>query len=173
MALQLVLPTPGHKQAIWDYREEFLQNNGIAHGSAGLTNAESFEIWFEAWQRNCNEETVAPGLVPATTFLGIEQETGQVVGMIDVRHKLNEALLYRGGHIGYSVRPSQRRKGYATQMLALALEECKKLGLDRALITCDKENVASARTILANGGVLENEVPEGGKIAQRYWVTLG
>lgn len=92
--------------------------------------------------------------------------------MIDIRHRLNEYLLQFGGNIGYSVRPSQRRKGYATEMLALALEECRKLGLDRALVTCDKTNIGSAKTIQKNGGVLENEVLEGDRITQRYWIAL-
>ena len=92
--------------------------------------------------------------------------------MIDIRHRLNEYLLQFGGNIGYSVRPSQRRKGYATEMLALALEECRKLGLDRALVTCDKSNIGSAKTIQKNGGVLENEVLEGDRITQRYWIAL-
>lgn len=92
--------------------------------------------------------------------------------MIDIRHRLNEYLLQFGGNIGYSVRPSQRRKGYATEMLALALEECRKLGIDRALVTCDKTNIGSAKTIQKNGGVLENEVLEGDRITQRYWIGL-
>ena len=92
--------------------------------------------------------------------------------MIDIRHRLNEYLLQFGGNIGYSVRPSQRRKGYATEMLALALEECRKLGIDRALVTCDKTNIGSAKTIQKNGGVLENEVLEGDRITQRYWIAL-
>ena len=92
--------------------------------------------------------------------------------MIDIRHRLNEYLLQFGGNIGYSVRPSQRRKGYATEMLALALEECRKLGLNRALVTCDKTNIGSAKTIQKNGGVLENEVLEGDRITQRYWIAL-
>ena len=92
--------------------------------------------------------------------------------MIDIRHRLNEYLLQFGGNIGYSVRPSQRRKGYATEMLALALEECRKLGLDRALVTCDKTNIGSAKTIQKNGGILENEVLEGDRITQRYWIAL-
>lgn len=92
--------------------------------------------------------------------------------MINIRHRLNEYLLQFGGNIGYSVRPSQRRKSYATEMLALALEECRKLGLNRALVTCDKTNIGSAKTIQKNGGVLENEVLEGDRITQRYWIAL-
>ena len=92
--------------------------------------------------------------------------------MIDIRHSLNEHLFNFGGHIGYSVRKSERRKGYATRMLALALEECRRLGILRVLVTCDSENIASERTILINGGVLENTVPEDGRFTRRYWITL-
>ena len=95
-----------------------------------------------------------------------------MLGAIDIRHYLNENLLHYGGNIGYGIRPSERQKGYATQMLALALEECKKIGMLKALITCFKSNVASANTIIKNGGVLENEVIEYGEIKQRYWIQL-
>lgn len=92
--------------------------------------------------------------------------------MIDIRHRLNDYLKNFGGHIGYSIRKSERQKGYATEMLALALKECEKLNLSKVLITCDKENVASAKTMINNGAVLENEVSEGNRITQRYWITL-
>ncbi|HBP25488.1 MAG TPA: GNAT family N-acetyltransferase [Acholeplasmatales bacterium] len=92
--------------------------------------------------------------------------------MIDIRHRLNDYLFRLGGNIGYSVRKSERRKGYAKAMLGLALEKCRKLGLERVLVTCYKDNLASAKTILANGGVLENEIVESTGITQRYWITL-
>lgn len=117
---------------------------------------------------------VPESFVPSSTFWGYEIGSDKIVGAINIRHSLNEALLHAWGNIGYGVRPSQRRKGYATQMLRLALEECKRLTADKVLLGCFKENIASAKTILANGGVLENEiVDEGtGKIIQRYWITL-
>ena len=87
--------------------------------------------------------------------------------MIDIRHRLNDYLLNFGGHIDYSVRKSERQKGYATEMLALALIECMKLNIKRVLITCDKDNIASAKTIINNGGILE-----GSGITQRYWINL-
>ncbi len=94
------------------------------------------------------------------------------VGAINIRHTLNQSLLNTGGHIGDGVRPSERRKGYATNMIKLGLEECRKLGIERVLITCDKSNIGSAKSIINNGGVLENEVIEDGVVEQRYWITL-
>lgn len=170
--LKLILPTQQYKQAVWNYREEFLQNHDSMDGTGGLADADSFEDWYQNNVNNRSEETVREGLVPATTYLGIDRESGELVGMIDIRHRLNEGLLKYGGHIGYSVRPSCRRKGYATEMLSLALEECRKLGLSKALVTCNKTNTGSARTIQKNGGVLENEIPNGDRITQRYWIIL-
>ncbi len=94
------------------------------------------------------------------------------MGMIDIRHRLNEYLMQFGRHIGYSVIKPCRKQGIATKMLSLALEECKILGITRVLITCDKENIASSKTIIRNGGVLENEVPKGDRITQRFWIDI-
>ncbi|HHV32466.1 MAG: GNAT family N-acetyltransferase [Ruminococcaceae bacterium] len=118
-----------------------------------------------------HEETCPKNFVPGTTWFYVN-DAGRILGAVNLRHRLNESLLNFGGHIGYGVRPSERRKGYACAMLALALEESKKLGLTRVLVTCDKKNIASARTIQKNGGVLENEVLEDGRITQRYWIAL-
>ena len=91
---------------------------------------------------------------------------------MNIRHYLNEALLLKGGHIGDGVRPSERRKGVATKMIGLALQECKRLGINKVLMVCDKDNVGSSKSILNNGGVLENEVVVDGVTEQRYWITL-
>jgi predicted acetyltransferase len=95
-----------------------------------------------------------------------------IVGSVNIRHYLNESLLLNGGHIGDGVRPSERRKGSATKMIALALEECKKLGIEKVLMVCDKENVGSAKSIQNNGGILENEIEVDGVVEQRYWIEL-
>lgn len=94
------------------------------------------------------------------------------MGAVNIRHYLNDKLFETGGHIGDGIRPSERRKGYATAMIGLALEECRKLGIDRVLICCDKDNIGSVKSIQRNGGVLENEVEENGNIVQRYWIEL-
>lgn len=113
-----------------------------------------------------------PGKVPDSTFFALDEERNIFLGAVNIRHYLNEALLLNGGHIGDGIRPSERRKGYATQMIGLALEECRKLGIDKVLMVCDKENIGSAKSIVGNGGVLENEVEVDGVTEQRYWITL-
>lgn len=81
-------------------------------------------------------------------------------------------MLFNGGHIGDGVRPSERRKGIATKMISLALEECRKLGIPKVLMVCDKDNIGSAKSIINNGGVLENEIMCDGVIVQRYWIDF-
>ena len=110
--------------------------------------------------------------VPDSTFFCLDEERNIIVGAVNIRHYLNEALLCNGGHIGDGVRPSERRKGIATQMIALALEECKKLGIRKVLMVCDKDNIGSAKSIQNNGGILENEIEVNGIIEQRYWIDL-
>ena len=110
------------------------------------------------------------GLVPDSTFFCLDEERNIFVGAVNIRHRLNESLLLNGGHIGDGVRPSERRKGVATRMIALALEECKKLGIQQVLMVCDKNNIGSAKSIMANGGILENEIVVNGVTEQRYWI---
>ncbi|MCI5802535.1 MAG: GNAT family N-acetyltransferase [Oscillospiraceae bacterium] len=171
--LCLVRPTSEDAEILWDYRREFLENGEVIHGGAGLANAASPQAWLQALEQNSCEESVAPGLVPATTLLAIRQNNLRMVGIIDIRHRLNDYLFRYGGHIGYSVRKSERRKGYAAAMLHQALLFCREeLGISRVLLTCDRCNLPSSRAIRSQGGVLENEILEGvsGELVQRYWI---
>ena len=110
--------------------------------------------------------------VPYSTFFCLDEERDIFVGAVNIRHYLNDSLLLNGGHIGDGVRPLERRKGVATKMIGLALEECKKIGLDKVLMVCDKQNVGSAKSIINNGGILENEVIVDGIMEQRYWISI-
>lgn len=111
--------------------------------------------------------------VPDSTFFLLDDERNIFLGAVNIRHCLNDYLMKYGGHIGDGIRPSERRKGYATKMIGLALDECRKLGIKRVLMVCDKENIGSAKSIINNGGVLENEFADkDGTIEQRYWIDL-
>jgi len=130
---------------------------------------------FDAYLKGFEEESRGSlcGFVPATTLWAYDEERNIIIGAVNIRHYLNDALLKNGGHIGDGVRPSERKKGYATKMISLALEECKKLNINRVLMVCDKDNIGSAKSIINNGGILENEIlNEDGTIEQRYWIEL-
>ena len=164
-------PAPSDRERIWAYRAEFLRAGDSLDGTAALDRAESFAEWFSAVEDNRRAESVRSGMVPATSFLA-EDAAGSLVGMIQLRHCLNDYLLHFGGHIGYSVRPSQRRKGYATEMLRLVLEEARRLGLKQVLVTCDAANEASRRTIRTNGGVVAGALADGGLLTLGFGMAL-
>ena len=171
--LYLAIPALKHKQAAMEYRRECIETDPGSHitASGGLSRYEKYEDWLAKITDEANHTNPNVNSVPATMYFAVYNQ--KIVGSIQIRHYLNEPLLIRGGHIGYGVRPAERRKGCATEMLALALEECKRLGIKQVLVTCDKKNIASARTIEKNGGVLENEfVDAAGGIVLRYWIDI-
>src|ERR1700757_1479632 len=123
--LILVKPSEQSKDDVLAYRDEFIQSKDSMHGSGDLENAASFEEWLRKACNNENEKTVQEGRVPASEYLAVRESDGRLVGMMNIRHRLNDALRFEGGHIGFSVRKSERRKGYATQMLREALSICE------------------------------------------------
>ena len=171
--IKLIKPALSNKQAVLEYRDEFLNAHETIHGSGSLERFATFEEWLKACEDNEHKDRIAKDRVPATLYLAVRQSDGRLVGMIDVRHSLNEFLKAIGGHIGYSVRKSERRKGYASQMLKLALMRCRELGIKDVLVTCESTNVASAGVIKANGGMYEKQVvtEDFGKL-DHYWIGL-
>ena len=114
---------------------------------------------------------ISPNFVESSTYWLVD-ENNRVLGAANIRHRLNESLLDRGGHIGYGIRPSARRKGFATELLRQALMIVNDRGINDVLITCDKYNIGSARTIIKNRGILESEGMHDDVVFQRYWVNL-
>ena len=172
--IKLVFPTEEYKNQVEEYLQEHFDNGEFdLAGDGGLDEIKNFDRWIQKIKSDLSEETITVGRVPSTLFLGVRKLDNRVVGTIQIRHKLNDYLFKYGGHIGDGVRPSERNKGYATEMIRLALLECKKLGINRVLMTCDKNNIGSSKSITNNGGDLENEVKdENGKTIQRYWISL-
>ena len=109
--------------------------------------------------------------VPSTTYFAIGKDDDRLVGVIDLRHHINHLVLGTwGGHCGYSVRPSERRNGYAKEMLRLNIQNAREMGIEKLLVTCEETNIASEKTILANGGVFEKTIEADGSIMKRYWI---
>lgn len=169
--IELILPTIAHKASVMDYREEFFANQSTMHGSGGLETFDAYEAWLDKITRD--RDSPDEDRVAATQYLAVDK-ANRLVGMIQLRHELNEYLLQFGGHIGYSVRPSERRKGHASQMLLQCLNKARGIGLVRVLITCDEDNIGSRRVIEKVGGVQENTIdnPTTGKQTLRFWIEL-
>ncbi len=174
MSMKLIKLTKEYEAALAEMIDEWKKDQEINH-----TNHSPWAIFkndyhdFDYYLENLEIKTEGDGKVPDSVFFLLDEDRNRLLGAVNIRHYLNEYLLREGGHIGDGIRPSERRKGYATEMVRLALIECKKLGINKVLMTCDKDNIGSAKSILRNGGILENEfVNSDGEIEQRYWITL-
>lgn len=174
MNIKLVKLTPEYKEQLCDMIHEWkadIEKNHTDGSPWAIFKNDSDD--FDYYLENLEVKEGNPrGYVPDTTLFCLDTDRNIFVGAVNIRHYLNEKLIVSGGHIGDGIRPSERRKGYATAMIGLALKECKKLRIDRVLMCCNKDNIGSAKSIIKNGGVLENEVMEDGKPVQRYWIEL-
>lgn len=152
--MKLIRPAMEYDLQIQAFRKEYMAYGGSMDGSSGLRKFENTRDWLD--QLNPRE----------TLYLYLREEDNKVVGIIKIRHQPEEYA----GHIGYCVLPGERRKGYAGQMLALVLPECRKLGIHDVLVYCLAGNEASRRTILRCGGVYEATVsePRSGKQLEQY-----
>ena len=169
--LHLREPDEGDREQVMAYREEFLAISSRLDGTSALDKYDDFGQWLANIRKLKEPATTPAGFVPATQYLALDEQE-HLVGMTNLRHHLNDYLLAYGGHIGYSVRPSERKNGYASQMLCMTLEKAKERGISKVRICCDHYNIASAKTIQSNGGVLEDEMFDSsdGMLTQRYWI---
>ena len=173
--IKLIKPTKGHEEQIMEYKKEHFQNGETTmHACSKLDKIENYDEWLKLLEDCTKKETAPQNWTIASQFIGVREKDNKIVGMINIRHELtNDFLKNYAGHIGYGVRPTERKKGYVTQMLEQGLEYCKnELKLQKVMINCYKENEASRKTIINAGGVLEKEDKIDGKIVQKYWVKL-
>lgn len=170
--LELILPTAEYKTQIERFKQDMLSAGSSMDGCGDLKN-DGFETWLKKcddWRR---EENLPEGYVPATQFICVRKSDDKVVGMIQIRHRLNDRILNYFGHVGDSVAVDERNKGYGKKLLALGLKECKKLGISRVLVTCKDTNVAPRKCIVANGGRYEDtRTMEEGINLERYWIDI-
>lgn len=170
--IRLILPNESYLRSYMDAYDEYEQNHVSTYY---FTDAKTCDI-FEKFDNYRNERNLKPDRVGEDKYWLVDDEKAYFIGEIAVRHRLNEALLQRGGHIGYGIRYSEWNKGYGTRMLALALERAKVLGIPRVLITCNDDNLASARVMEKNGFTLEDKVlvTRDGEtlLTRRYWKTI-
>lgn len=164
MTLTLRRPTPEDESAVRALHEQLLRDDF----SFVLDEGPWPEV-LAALDRASRGEDLPPGLVRADYLLA--EVDGEIVGRTSIRYDLNDHLRRVGGHVGYGVGPAFRRRGYATEILRQSVERLNAAGVERALVTCADDNAASAATIEACGGLLENVVPDGnGRPTRRYWI---
>ncbi len=171
MRIELIRPTEELKQEALNFRQEFFDNGeNIINGSELLDKTENYDDWLNSVTANTNIETVSDNWVLTDTFFAVD-ESGRVVGIIDLRHTLND-FLKDLGNCGYSVRPSERRKGYASEMLRLLLAVAKNAGMSEISLSVEHDNTPSVKTIIKNGGIYKRSFEFEGEQADIYKIVL-
>lgn len=173
--IRLIEPTEDYANEIWTLRQEIIDQNDPDQfaGCGKMQSCQTAQEWIELVKNGNDEKKLTGGIVPSNTYLAIRTTDQRVVGVIDLRHHIDHPILGTwGGHIGYSVRPLERRKGYATEMLRLNLLRARELGIKKVLVTCDTNNQASETVIQKNGGIFDQEILVDDSIIKRYWIIV-
>ena len=173
--LLLIKPTIEYADQIMQMKQEILEaeDKDSFAGCCWLEDYLTVEEWLADLEKRENPATCPEGSVSSSVYLAVRGLDDRVVGIIDLRHHIDHPVLgLWGGHMGYSVRPDERGKGYAKEMLRLNLLNCKEMGISKVMITCHPWNLASEKVILANGGVFEKTVDVDGEQIKRYWIDL-
>lgn len=171
--VRLVEPSMEYRDAYMSFYEDWKQSGEQIVPWVVAKDPADFKAMLEFLHSEDREDKLTNvQWVPHTTYWLINEQQ-EIVGAVNFRHRLNERLLQSGGHLGYGIRPSFRRRGYATTLLALALEKARERGLARVLVVCDQGNLGSERTILNNDGQFESEYVEAdGNVVRRFWIEI-
>jgi len=155
-----------------EFKNEFFENGETEINGGGLLDKiDSYDTWLENVTKNISKDTVAPNWVVTDTFFAIREHDNKIIGIIDFRHELND-FLKDFGHCGYSVRPSERKKGYATQMLKQILDIAQQMGLKEFQLSCKSSNVPSVKTITSNGGIYNRSFKYNEETADVFLIKL-
>lgn len=169
--LKLVEPTREYQVEYLDMIEEWKETGEKMVPFTLRFDCTDFDAFLQEIQHQKEGQLENVDFANNTTYW-LVNSGHRLLGAVNIRHYLTPGLLEIGGHIGYGIRPSERQKGFATKILSLALLKVKELGVDRALVTCDKNNIGSAKTIINNGGILDSEAVIDGRVTQRYWIDI-
>ena len=166
--VELIKPDLNLTAEFNQFYHECLETDGMVHGDGGFSNFTTFSDWLNHLKLMESETSVPSGYVPAFTYLLYNYIHEEIMGIVNIRTRLNDNLLKRGGNIGYSIRPKYRHKGNGKMMLRMALDKCRALALSKVLITCDKTNLASQQLIKSCRGVEDSYEID----YQRFWIAL-
>ena len=174
MSERLIIPSAAWTKELTDLRNELRSAGENLEGSSRLNSCDDIGEWLDHVKQMSDPDKLPAGIVPATQYIYVREEDRRIIGVIQLRHYLDRSMEMFFGQISYGVRPSERRKGYAAAMLKDLLQKCRRMGLQKVLITCEESNEASRRTILSNGGVYDSTVY---MLAmdiniERYWIEL-
>jgi len=168
--IQLVEPSPYYKDQYIDFMEDWKSTGEVLVPFVLAMDYSNFHEYIQKLRNYSLGIGLPDGFVPHSTFWLISEE--KIIGVSNLRHSLTDKLLKADGNIGYGIRPSERKKGFATLLLQLTLDNARAIGLSKVLVTCYKDNIGSVKTILNNGGILDSEEEIEGKPLHRYWINL-
>lgn len=170
--IYLVRPAIQLREQALDYREEHFKNGEkVINGSELLDRIENYEEWLSSVTLNTDSKTVNENWVVTDTFFAVRKSDNRIIGVIDLRHTLND-FLKDFGNCGYSVRPSERKKGYATEMLHQLIGVARKIGMTELHISVEKTNIGSIKVIEKNGGVYERSFTYENELADIYLISI-